>query len=85
MKFTVKLFEVAKDPDLKSPAVKHNGRVMPQDLVPNELRGFPIAARNHDVARKLAREKLTEMKRTVRSISFDALHRNQILAYVFKE
>ena len=83
--FTVDVYEVLKNPDLKSRPVMYNGNVVPQDVVPKRLRSFSLKARNHDHARAEARDWFRRAKRVVRSLSFSSIDQNTLIAYVLKE
>lgn len=84
-KFTVQTYEVVRNPDPKSPPVMYGGQAIPKDMVPKQKESFDIHARNHDHARKLVRDEFKKKKRSVRSVSFAANDKVQIIVYVFKE
>lgn len=84
-RWTVKLYERKRDPDLTSKPRKVGRRVLPEDAIPKAITGFSFQAQNMDTARRIAREQLAKLKREVCSLNVSAEHKRTLIVHVFEK
>lgn len=85
-RWEVKLYERKRNPDPNSRPRKVGRRILPEDMIPKQISGFPVMAANVDDARRRAREHAKKrLAREVCSINVSAEAKRTLIVHVFEK